>query len=564
VANEYNPQLTKAGLQSFPVPVTLAQLAPLTALVASNNRFSNTESAGDAATMLAVHTGVQHVIFIIKENRTYDQVLGDLADGSHNPIGNGDSSLTQWGQANTPNLHQLARTFVTLDNFLDTAEVSYDGWLWTTSARSPDVVEHQYPVSYAMRALSLDSEGANRSINVAIPTVAGRIAADPLFPNDPDLLAGQANVGAPDGPNDEENTGYLWDAALRAGLTVRDYGFFVDTTCYNEPACQIPLAHDPASTNTIVAYSTNVALTPFTDPYFRGFDNNFPDYYRFKEWERDFDANYSKAGLPTLSLVRLMHDHTGNFGTAIDLVNTPELMEADNDYAVGLLIQKIANSVYAQNTLIFVVEDDAQDGADHVDSHRTIAFVAGAFVKQGVVVSTQYTTLDLVRTIEEVLGINQWLNLNDALANPMTAVFNTTPSAWSFTATPSCFLYSTQLPLAPDPACPVALKPSHNAAYWARVTRGLDFSDADLVDPAVYNRILWKGMMGNKPYPTPAAAAAHPNQDREELEERQRRTAKPKAPQAPRGSSRPTSCLLFCRHFRVTKQAPRNIRSRSD
>ena len=191
-ANQYNPQLTKAGLQGFPVPaVPSAELTALTAQVAVNNRFANTESPADAATMAAVRAGVQHVIFIIKENRTYDQVLGDLKDGNGNPIGNGQSSLTQWNEAITPNQHQLARQFVTLDDFLDTAEVSYDGWLWTTSARAPDVVEHQYSVAYTGRGLSLDSEGANRSVNVAIPTAAGRVAADPLTPNDPDLLPGR-------------------------------------------------------------------------------------------------------------------------------------------------------------------------------------------------------------------------------------------------------------------------------------------------------------------------------------------------------------------------------------
>jgi len=337
-------------------------------------------------------------------------------------------------------------------------------------------------------------------VNVALPTVAQRLAADPLSSNDPDVMAGQTDVAAPDGPNDEVNTGYLWNSALRAGLTVRDYGFFVDGNCYNVPSCAIPLAPNPAATNTVVATSTNVALTPFTDPYFRGFDNNFPDYYRYTEWERDFDANYAKGGLPNLSLVRFMHDHTGNFGTAINLVNTPETQEADNDYAVGLLVQKIAGSIYANNTLIFVIEDDAQDGGDHVDSHRTIAFVAGAYVKQGVVVSTLYNTLDFVRTMEEVMGIPQ-LNLNDALARPMADVFNTTPSAWTFTAAPSAYLYNTSLPLPPKAAGLRVPKSTHNAKYWARVTKGLDFSDADRVDPALYNRILWKGMMGNRPYP---------------------------------------------------------------
>jgi len=498
--NQYNPERTKAGLQSFPIP-TAEQLQSLTSQVDQNNRFSTTESSSDAQIMAAVRKGVQHVIYILKENRTYDQVLGDLVDTNGVPIGAQDPTLVQWGQAITPNLHNLARTFVTLDHFFATSEVSYDGWSWSTSAQCPDIIQHEYPLSYAYRALALEAEGANRNIDVGIPTLAQRLAANPLVPNDPDVVPGQTDVGAPDGPNDEINTGYLWNGALRAGLTVRNYGFFIDTTRYGSAAYSIPVIHDPAATNTVVAYPTNVALTPYTDPYYRGFDNNLPDYYRFKEWEREFDTNYASGGLPSLTLLRLMHDHTGNFATASDLVNTPELMQADNDYAVGLVVQKIANSIYAQNTLIFVVEDDAQDGADHVDSHRTIAFVAGAYVRQGSVVSTSYNTIDFIRTMEEVLGLKQFLNLNDALGHPMTDIFTTTPQSWSFTASPSAYLYATQLPL---PAPPVGMKipkSTHNAAYWARVTKGLDFSDADRVDPLVYNRILWKGMMHNRPYP---------------------------------------------------------------
>ena len=510
-ANQYNPQLTKAGLQSFPVPNT-PQLATLTTQVATNDRFSSTESSSDAAIMAAVSAGVKHVIYIIKENRTYDQVLGDLTNANGVAVGDGDPDLVQWGQAITPNQHNLALTFVTLDHFYASAEVSYDGWLWSTAARAPDVVEHQYPVAYAYRALSLDSEGITRGVNVGIPTVAGRIAADPLTPDDPDLFPGQDDVDAPDGPNNEENTGYLWNAALRAGLTVRNYGFFIDGTCYSAPACQIPEVEDPAATNTVVAHPLNVALTPYTDPYYRGFDNNFPDYYRYKEWEREFDANYASGGLPALSLVRLMHDHTGNFGTAIDLVNTPELQEADNDYAVGLLIQKIANSIYAQNTLIFVVEDDSQDGADHVDSHRTIAFVAGAYVKQGAVVSTPYNTVDFIRTMEEVLGLKQFLNVNDALGHPMANIFTTTPQPWSFTASPSAYLYATQLPLQAPAVGMKIPRSTHNAQYWARVTKGLDLSDADRVDPLLYNRILWKGVMHNKPLPL-SLRKAHSDDD---------------------------------------------------
>ena len=518
--NEWNPQVTKAGLQSFPTANLAAQLPALTAQVLTNDRFSATESASDDAVMAAVRQGIRHVIFIIKENRTYDQVLGDL------PVGNGDPSLVQWGQKITPNLHNLAQNFVTLDNFMATSEVSNDGWPWTTSARAPDVIERQYPVDYAARGVSLDSEGLNRNVNVAIPTLAQRIAADPRTPDDPDVLAGQADVAAPDGPNNEVNTGYLWDSALRAGLTVRNYGFFVDATCYNEPTCAIPLAHDPAATGTVVATPASVSLFPYTDPYFRGFDNNFPDYYRYTEWERDFDANYAKGGLPSLSLVRFMHDHTGSFGTAIDLVNTPETQEADNDYAVGLLVQKIASSRYANDTLIFVIEDDAQDGGDHVDSHRTIAFVAGAYVKQQTVVSTPYNTVNFVRTIEEVLGLPQ-MNLNDALARPMSDIFNTTPNNWSFTATPSAYLYNTSLPLPAPAAGLIVPKSTHSAQYWAQVTKGMDFTDADRIDFAVYNRILWKGMMGNRTYPT-GPTGLDLRQNREKLLASYRRSLKQK------------------------------------
>jgi DNA-binding beta-propeller fold protein YncE len=521
-SNEYNPQLTKAGLQSFPRP-TAAQLTTLTAQVATNDRFSSTESASDAAVMAAVRQGVQHVIFIIKENRTYDQVLGDLK------IGNGDPSLTEFGETITPNLHNLALNFVTLDNFMDTAEVSYDGWLWSTSAQAPDVVEKQFPVAYAVRGLSLDSTGLNRNVNVAIPTLVGRRAADPFTADDPDVLPGQTDVAAPDGPNNEVNTGHLWDTALRANLTVRSYGFFVDETRYSVAVDAIPVLRNPFATNTIVAYSTNVALTPYTDPYFRGFDNSLPDYYRYTEWARDFDANYAKGGLPSLSLVRLMHDHTGNYGVAIDGVNTPDLEIADNDYAVGLLVEKIANSVYANNTLIFVVEDDAQDGGDHVDSHRSIAFVAGAYVKQGALVSTQYSTLDFVRTIEEVLGLPP-MNLNDALAHPMADIFNTTSSTWSFTAAPSAILYNTSLPLPPLAAGLIVPKPAHDAKYWARVTKGMDFTTEDRLDPADFNRILWKGMMGNKPYPA-VPAGTDLRRNREELLARYRRSLEQKAVQ---------------------------------
>jgi len=518
-ANEYNPQLTKATLQSLPAPTT-SDLAAMTAQVIANDHLTATESAADAAVMAKVRQAVKHVIYILKENRTYDQILGDLDNGA-----DGDSSLTEFGAPNTPNEHNIAKSFVTLDRFLDTAEVSVDGWAWSTSAQIPDMLEREWPIAYAYRGLSVESEGVNRGINVAIPTVAGRIKANPLNPSDPDLLPGQTDVAAPDGPDNEINAGYLWNNALRAGLTVRSYGFFVDCTRYSTPTDSIPLLRNPAATGQVVALSSNAALAPYIDPYFRGFDNALPDYWRYQEWAREFNGNYAAYGsLPALSLVRFMHDHTGNFTAspgghppgAIDGVDTPELMVADNDYAVGMLIQTIANSMYANDTLIFVVEDDAQDGGDHYDSHRTVALVAGPYVKQGVVVSTPYTTINFIRTMEDVLGLPP-MNLNDALAAPMADIFDTstaTPKPWSFAAAPSAYLYATQLPLPPKPASLVVPKSKHDAKYWARVTRGMNFKDADQVDPAEFNRVLWKGLMGNRPYPAAFTQQSAPEHDK--------------------------------------------------
>ena len=164
------------------------------------------------------------------------------------------------------------------------------------------------------------------------------------------------------------------------------------------------------------------------------------------------------------------------------------------------MAQKIASSRYAGDTLIFVIEDDSQDGGDHIESHRSIAFIVGPYVKQHALVSTPYNTVNLVRTMEEILGLKP-LNLNDAAAAPMADVFDVSQKEWSYTATPSALLYRTQLPL-PTKAAGLSIpSQAHNAAYWARVTRGLDFSKEDLLDGDDYNRILWKGIMGSKPYP---------------------------------------------------------------
>ena len=226
---------------------------------------------------------IQHIVYIIKENRTYDQVLGDL------PVGNGDPALTEFGSAITPNLHSLASKFVALDNFYDSSEVSFDGWPYSTSARAPDVVERQVQPNYAGRGLTNDSEGDNRNVNTGLATTAERLVANPETPNDPDLFPGAFSVEAPDGPGNTLNGGYLWDGAIRAKLSVRNYGFLIDLSRYFVPTTDpnyIPLDTTPFDHKLTVAYSSNAALAPNTDQYFRGYDNSFPDYYRYTEWAR--------------------------------------------------------------------------------------------------------------------------------------------------------------------------------------------------------------------------------------------------------------------------------------
>ena len=515
-SNQYILQLTRAGLLSLPTPEA-AELARLTAQVARNDHFRIAATWEQGLTSEFLHTRIHHVIYIIKENRSYDQVLGDLGRG------NGDPSLTLLPEPLTPNHHQIARQFVTLDNFDASGEVSGDGWNWSTAARATDELEKSMPLQYAASGPEYDYEGTNRTINVGIADSAARTAANPLSPNDPDLLPGTADAFAPDDSDGDAGAGYLWDAAIRAGLTFRNYGFFLDLNRYDakpgDSNYLLPI-HDPHAAGQVVATPTKPELMSTTDPYFRGFDLTYPDFWREQEWKREFDDYVAHKNLPTLELVRLMHDHLGLFETANDGVNTVETEMADNDYALGLVIDAVAKSPYRDDTLIFVVEDDAQNGPDHVDAHRTVALVAGAYVRQNVVVSEHYSTVNMLRTIEEVLGLAP-LGLNDAAVEPMTQVFERTLRPWSYDARVPLVLRTTQLPLPPadpnakiDPRAARYAHPRHDAAYWADRTSGMDFSDADKLDTDRFNHILWEGMRGpSVPFPSVAKAAPGDSDD---------------------------------------------------
>jgi len=272
---------------------------------------------------------------------------------------------------------------------------------------------------------------------------------------------------------------------------------------------------DPFAAGVIQTTTANQLIfeNQFYDPYFRAFDQAYPDVWRFNEWNREFQQFVTNGNLPTLEMIRgLSHDHTGSFGQALGGVNTPELQQADNDYAVGLLVQTVAQSPYANDTLIIIIEDDSQDGADHVDSHRATTYFIGPYVKQGAVVSTRYAQPNVLRTIEDIFG-TEHINLNTSYAHPMTDLFDIKSSGkWSFSAVASTLLKPIlTLPIAngglgfnPNTVTFAAgrdLKPTHDAKYWEAKTRGFDFSGEDRVPTELYNRILWEGIKGT-PAPT--------------------------------------------------------------
>lgn len=505
--NQYQFQLEHATLVSAQVP-PVASLTGLTTQVAANNNYLGGGSVSDADVMNFLHSKIKHIIYIVKENRTFDQILGDLGNGS-----NGDASLALFGKRVTPSFHKLANDFVTLDNFMDPGDGSMDGWSWSMRGRVTNTETLSQQINYAAvnRGLSYEGEGSNRGVPVNLNTVAERNSFfDPSGATTPytantasekggtaNVLAGDGDHAATDGPSGYQK-GYIFNAVLDAGLTVRDYGWLVNNVG-SIGTIATPIS-DPYTAGVIQAVCGNQLLSEnkFYDPYFRGFDQAYPDLWRVSEWNREFQQFVANGNLPSLEMVRLSHDHTGSFSSALAGVNTPELQEAEDDYAFGVLVQTVANSPYASNTLIISIEDDSQDGADHVDSHRSTTYFVGPYVKQHAVVSTRYAQPNVIRTIEDILG-TEHVNLNTSYARPMADVFDTTSSGkWTFTPVASTLLKQTTLAL-PSTVQFVAggdLKPTRDVQYWAAKTGMFDFSGEDRVPPEAYNRILWEGMKG--------------------------------------------------------------------
>ena len=489
-ANEYIFQLEKAGLLDLPLPSPEGLVAS-TLQVAKNIGIARS-SDQKAATQLmsALRDRIKHVIFIIKENRTYDQVLGDLE------VGNGDPHLAILGKALSPNHHRLARQFVTFDNFYDSGEQSSTGWTWSTAARVPDLLEKTAPVNYAKRGLAYEAEEADRFVYTQ-QTPQERHAANPALSPDPDLLPGPALLTAPDPDDDDRpNQGFLWNAAIRAGITVRNYGFS-DASIYESGVSgSVPVVREPFKEHRLIYTAGDRQLASRSDPYFRGFDQKLPDFWRVREWEREYDEEEASGTVPTLTLLRLSHDHFGDFDKAIDGVDTVETEMADNDYSLGLVVERIARGKAANSTLIFVIEDDAQNGADHVDARRSVAFILGPYVRQGSVNSTRYTTINVLRTIELVLGLSP-MNINDALAAPMADAFDLGRPGWTYRASAADVLRTTKLPIAPDRFVAVTASAhcrNHSPQYWANAMAGQDFRTEDKLDTDAFNRALWAGL----------------------------------------------------------------------
>jgi YVTN family beta-propeller protein len=515
--NNYTWAIEKGGLLSLPTP-RASELSYLSNIVDANNGFGNRPLD---PMMAFLQKRIKHVIYIVNENRTFDQVLGDIGNGA-----NGDPRITFFTQPITPNLHALARDYVTLDNFYDSAETSGVGWNWSMQGHTNDFVEKTQPVQYGNSnglGLTYDWQGIVAHMNLGLPATGGSTIFDTRITGilDPSgsstILPGPKDPSATVGANDlSANTigGYIWESALRAGKTIRNYGWQIDLTYYGSGTpFDPPMVRHPYP-NYLQSAASTPSIRAATDPYYRAFDQRYPDIFRIEEWKREF-ANYVKSGnLPNLEVMTIPHDHTGSFGSAIEGLGTPELELSDHDYAIGQLVDTVTHSPYWATTAIVMIEDDPQNGQDHVEAHRSIAHIISPYTKSHYLDHSTYVTVDALRTVEDLLGI-QHLGLQDANAIAMSDVFTNEPNLQGYRAIIPGSLC--KAPVAPDlvPECaspyeqrtrPVPSR--HNSTWWNRATASLDFTKPDAVPPQIYNQILEYGITGRGSMPSRSETAA--------------------------------------------------------
>jgi len=426
---QYIGGLFKGTLSIFNTP-TEQELAAYSQLVYQNTPYHKDKeltATGEDGNPIPKKIGdpspIKYVFYIVKENRTYDQVLGDM------PEGNGDTSLVLFGEKVTPNQHALAREFVLFDNFYCDGEVSSDGHNWSLGAYATDYLEKTWPTGYGDRGGEYDGEGHRPIAN---------------------------NKG-----------GFLWDACKRAGVSFRTYGEFVG---------------DGGSPNIPV-------LNGHVCTYYTPWNQHVRDTTRVNQWKRDFDSLLKVNALPQLNTFHIINDHTEGLSKGRP---TPFAHVADNDLAIGMFVEYLSKSPVWKESIVFVIEDDAQNGPDHVDAHRTTAYVAGGFVKRRFVDHTMYSTTSILHTIELILGIPP-MTQYDAAATPMWRCFSNTPDTTGFTPKPL------QIDIN-------AKNSAENA--WQRKSETFDFSKEDRVPDLEFTEVIWKAIKGeNAVVPAPKRAA---------------------------------------------------------
>jgi DNA-binding beta-propeller fold protein YncE len=499
----YIATLLRGSIARLNIPSTLGKLEELTRVVERDNLLHNDPGTIQFA---AGKNPIKHVIYVIKENRTYDQVLGDLSLGDVK-VGNGDPSLTLYGADITPNEHKLALQFGALDNFYDSGEVSGDGHLWSTAAITSDYNEKTWQIAYRGKERTYDFQG----------TVADEF---PLDHNQPDI--------------DDPGTGYLWDNLAHHGLTYRDYGEYVNAQWCNKsrkaatPKQGTPSAQEVECTRTEVHQGemlapnvgdphagpspfpwavplfngvkpTKAVLRDHFDPLYPDFNTDYPDQLRADEFLNEFTA-YTHARelnegpefqLPAFVLLYLPDDHTG--GTRPERPR-PAASVADNDLALGRVVDAVSHSPYWDDTAIFILEDDAQDGGDHVDAHRSIAFVISKYSPgtpaEPYVEHRFYTTVNVIHTMEMLLGLPP-MNQNDAYAPAMGPLFTGAGMQSAFKADyrnlKNGMIYET----------------NKRDAKGATESAKMDFSRPDAAGAASLNKVLWHDQKGDAPVPAP-------------------------------------------------------------
>ncbi|HUI09698.1 MAG TPA: bifunctional YncE family protein/alkaline phosphatase family protein, partial [Bacteroidota bacterium] len=430
-SSEYIGSLFMGSLSRIDPPDGAA-LRAYTAAVYADSRLGKPAPRPGPTPLLPAADGtraIRHVFYIIKENRTYDQVFGDIG------AGNSDPSLCLFGDSVTPNIHALARQFVLLDNLYADAEVSADGHNWTMGAYATDYVEKTWPTQYGGRGGEYEYEG-----------------------------------GYPDA---YPASGYFWDDCARNGVSYRTYGEF---------------ARNPGEGSDTAA-GLLPSLAGHTAPRAHGWDLDYSDIDRYRDWEKEFTAYEASGDLPAFQTIKLPNDHTSGTRTG---ALTPRAFVAQNDQALGMIVDRISHSRYWATSAIFVIEDDAQNGPDHVDAHRTEALVVSPWTKRHYVDSELYSTSSMVRTMELILGLPA-MSQYDSSATPMFSAFSTTPDA---------------SPYASRHALINLEERNGPRAYGAARSGMMDFTRADAAPERELNEIVWRSVRGpSSPVPAPVRSA---------------------------------------------------------